>query len=65
MNYFCLKNQSGFLNSAGAGVSLPFLAAQLANHQETAGDGAFILPFILSFFKVSLYVPCAVGNTSR
>lgn len=51
------------MNSAGAGVFMPCLASPLSNHQETAGDSAFILPLILSFFKVYLYMPSTVGNT--
>lgn len=43
----------------GAGVFIPFLASQLSDHQETAGDSAFILPFVFSF-RVYLYVASTV-----
>lgn len=62
MGCFGLDNQTGFLNSARAGLFMSFLASQLSNHQEAVGDSVFILPLIPSFFKVHHCVPSTVRN---
>ena len=54
MDCFCLNNQIGFLNSAGAGVSFPLLGSLLSNHQETPGETLLSFSHFFFLFLQSL-----------